>query len=309
MGIMVITLSGENDFTRGHALHALMRDFVEAAGDLALERIDGIETEQARISEALTSLPFLAAKKMVVFSAPSKSKWFAENAETLLAELPATTDLLLVEPKFDKRSSLYKFLKKTTDFREHNALDEVALAKWAVARAKERGATLTTQNARYLIERVGTNQQLLDSEVEKLTISGGEIDRDRIERLTEATPQSTIFQLIDAALRGERRQALKLYDEQRSLKVEPQQIIGMFAWQLHVMAIVKSAGERPTDQVAREAKLNPYVVGKTATLTRSMSLAGVRQKIDDLLAIDLRSKREALDLDAALQTFILEFSV
>jgi hypothetical protein len=39
-----------------------------------------------------------------------------------------------------------------------------------------------------------------------------------------------------------------------------------------------------------------------------MSLVTVRQKIDDLLTIDLRSKRESLDLDAALQAFILEFS-
>lgn len=305
----VITLTGENDFARSQALRKLVTDFVDVEGDLALERIDAAETDFVRISEALTSLPFLASKKMVVVSEPSKNKQFTESAEALVRGLPETTELILHEPKFDKRSSLYKLLKKKTDFREFSAMDEPALAKWAAVTAKEQGTLLSASNARYLVERIGNNQQMLASEIEKLCILGGEIDRERIDRLTEATPQSTIFQLIDAAMRGDRRQALKLYDEQRALKVEPQQIIGMFAWQLHAMALIKAAGDRPTDQIAREAKLNPYVVGKTATLTRSMTLGAVRQKIDDLLTIDLRSKRESLDLDAALQTFILEFSI
>lgn len=305
---MIITLTGENDFARRQALKTLVDDFVAAESDLALERLDGGEADFARISEALTSLPFLASGKMVVLSDPSKNKQFAEAAEKLLQELPETTDLVLHEAKFDKRSSLYKLLKKQTDFREFAVLDEPALAKWAVTVAKEQGATLSPSNARYLVERIGSNQLLLAGEVEKLSILGGEIDRERIDQLTEPTPQSTIFQLIDASLRGDRQQALKLYDEQRSLKVEPQQIIGMFAWQLHIMATVKAGGERSVDQIAREARLNPYVVGKTATLTRGMSLATVRSKIDELLDIDLRSKRESLDLDAALQAFILSFT-
>lgn len=303
-----ITVTGENDFARSNELHKLVSDFVAAEGDLALEQLDADDVEFVRIQEAVTSLPFLANKKMVVLRSPGKSKEFAEQAETLLVGLPETTEFILHEPKFDKRSSLYKLLKKQTDFREFNALDGAGLQRWAVEQAKKHGASLASNEARYLIERVGQNQQLLASEIEKLSIIGGTIDRARIEQLTEATPQSSIFQLIDAAVRGDTRQALKLYDEQRTMKVEPQQIIAMFAWQLHVMAVVKTANERPSDQIAREAKLNPYVVGKTATLARNMPMQNLLQKIDDLLLIDLRSKRESLDLDAALQHFILKFS-
>src|SRR3546814_19438404 len=62
------------------------------------------------------------------------------------------------------------------------------------------------------------------------------------------TPQSTIFELLDAALSGNTRRALELYEEQRSMKVEPQQIIAMLAWQLHVLAVVKAAGERRSEE-------------------------------------------------------------
>ncbi len=286
----------------------LTQTFIDAEGDLALERLDGETTDFVHIQEALTSVPFLTNKKMVVLSAPSKSKVFAERVEQLLQGLPDTTELILHEPKFDKRSSLYKLLKKQTDFREYAVIDGSALAQWLVQTAKGQGASLSLTDARYLIDRVGQNQQTLASELEKLSLLGIGIDRKRIDRLTEPAPQSTIFQLIDAALAGKAKQAIALYNEQRALKVEPQQIIAMFAWQLHIMALVKTAGSRSPDEVARQAKISPYVAGKSRTLVQHIPISHLSQMISDLLDIDTRSKREAIDLDEALRYFIISIA-
>src|SRR4051794_35948348 len=98
---MVITLTGENAFGLQHALRGLVGAFVKEHGDLALERIDGQEAELAKMSEALTGLPFLAARKLVVLRAPGANKQFAERAEQILGDLPETTDVILVEPKLD----------------------------------------------------------------------------------------------------------------------------------------------------------------------------------------------------------------
>ena len=303
-----ITITGPNEYMTGLELKRLIADFIARVGDLALEQLDAAEVPFARIGEALTSLPFLASTKMVVLRNPSKNKEFSEQADVLLKGLPATTELVLTEQKFDKRSSLYKLFKKQTDFREFAALEGPKLQQWVTQQATIAGAALSGNDARYLIDRVGPNQQQLFHEIEKLSLGGGAIDRKRIDNLTEAAPQSTIFQLIDAAVRGDAAGALKLYDEQRAMKVEPQQIIAMFAWQLHVLALVKTAGDRDSGAIAREAKLNPYVVGKTATLARRVSLGDVRTRIEELLAIDLRGKRSSLDLDAALQHFILRLA-
>jgi DNA polymerase-3 subunit delta len=304
----VITLTGDNDFARREALRALTRQFIETEGDLALERIDGEEAEFARIEEALTSLPFLSNKKMVVLSSPAANKTLAEHIDRLLTGLPETTELIIYEPKFDKRSSLYKVLKKATDFREFAALDHAALSRWVVETAAARGAKISSTDARYLVDRVGMNQQLLGSEVEKLSLAGPEVNRAVIDHLTEASPQSTIFQLLDAAFAGHSKRAMELYDEQRRMRVEPQQIIAMFAWQLHSMAVVKAGGNRPAAEIARAAKLNPYVVGKTQTLVRGLTRARLVELIDELLSIDRRSKHQAIDLDEALRYFILQLS-
>ena len=301
----VITITGSNEFGRSTELRRVVSDFVELHGDLALERLDGEEHEFARIQEALTSLPFLVNKKMVVLQRPSGNGQFVEAAEGLLAGLPDTTELVLVDPKLDKRSSLYKLLKKQTDFRDFTALDEAQLARWLCNEARAAGAELSLADARYLIERVGRNQQLLAGELEKLRLYDPAITRASIELLTDMAPQSTIFALIEAAFAGNRQRALALYDEQRLLKVEPIQIIAMFAWQLHVLALVCAAKGQTAEQIAAAAKLNSYTVSKTMRLNQRISLSQVKQLVDELVSIDQRSKRESLDLDEALRTFIV----
>ena len=114
---MIITLTGENSFGLQAELRRLTGAFIAEHGDLALERLDGQEAEFERMRESLASLPFLAARKMVVLRSPSANKQFTEKAEQLFTEIPDTTDTVIIEPKLDKRLSYYKLLKQKTDFR------------------------------------------------------------------------------------------------------------------------------------------------------------------------------------------------
>lgn len=304
-----MTLTGENSFMLRAELATLVRQFVDEYGDMALERLDGEESSFERLQEALQSLPFLASKKMVIVRSGSANKQFVEHADNLLKELPETTDLILVEPKLDKRSSYFKLIKKVTDFREFSELDRTGLARWVVMAAKQQGGTIDQSDATYLVERAGANQQLLSHEVEKLLLYDPQITWQSIDLLVDPTPQSTIFELLEAAFAGNAKRAMQLYAEQRALKVEPQQIIAMLAWQLHILALVKTAGDRTPDQIAREGKVNPYVVKKSVVIARKMPLADLKQLIYDLMTIDRRLKREALDADEALQNYLCAIGV
>src|SRR4051794_28003267 len=120
---MAVTLTGENSFALKQALEKLVTPFVAKHGDLAMDWLDGEEADFARFQEALTALPFLASQKLVILYSPGKNKQFLEKFEQLLGNLPETTEAIVVEPKLDKRLSYYKYLKKTTDFREFVELD------------------------------------------------------------------------------------------------------------------------------------------------------------------------------------------
>jgi DNA polymerase III delta subunit len=302
---MVITLTGINSFLLKAELNRLVGEFVAEHGDFGLERLDWEEAAYDRISESVQSLPFLAGKKLVVLKNGGANKQFAENIEHILESMNETTDLILVEPKLDKRLSYYKTLKKKTDFKEFNELDGQGLANWLVRAVREQGGELKPADARYLLERVGANQQLLSNELDKLLNYQAKITRETIDLLTELTPQSTIFELLDAAFTGNTKRALTLYAEQRALKVEPQQIIAMLGWQLHVLAVIKTAGDRNADEIARESKINPYVIRKSQSIARKLTLPELKKLVHDALTLDVRLKSESIDADEALQHYLL----
>jgi len=305
---MIVTLTGANSFLREETLRQLVTAFIATHGDLALERIDGEEVEFSQLRQALTGLPFLANKKMVLIRSPSANKLFAEKFEQLFLEIPDTTDVIMVEPKLDKRSRYYKFLQRATDFRDYAELDHNGLITWLRARASQQGGSLSAADARYLIERVGLYQQQLASDLDKLLLYNPTISRSTIELLTDPTPQSTIFQLLESAFAGNPRRVIALYREQRDLKIEPTQIIALLVWQLHILCIIKTAGTRDPSFIAREAKLNPYVVNKSLSIARSLSLQRLKGLVADLLRIDSRSKLEPIDSDEALQLYLLNIA-
>jgi DNA polymerase-3 subunit delta len=303
---MIVTLTGPNDFARTQELKKLVGEFVAEHTDMALERLDGEETDAARMQEAVQSLPFLTVRKLVLLREPGKQKAWAERITNILKEVAETTDLIIVEPKLDKRLSYYKTLKKETEFKEFSELDGQGLARWAGDYAKGQGGTLGTTEARLLVDRLGPNQQLLQQELDKLLTYDPQISKASIELLTELMPQSTVFELLDAAFAGRTKRALELYKEQRALKVEPQAIIAMLAWQLHVLAVVKTAGQHSADEIAREAKLNPFVVRKSQGLARNLTLEQLKRLVAELLDIDSKLKSVSIDADEALRLYLLK---
>jgi DNA polymerase-3 subunit delta len=303
---MIVTLTGANSFGLQAALKKLSQAFLAEHDAMGLEHLDGEEAEFDRLSEALTSLPFLASKKLVILQAPGANKKFVEQAETLLKGIPETTDVVIVEPKLDKRSSYYKLLKKITEYREFPELDANGLARWAVDYTKASGGSLSSSDARFLVERTGVSQRLISNEIDKLRLHDPSITRQTIELLIDPTPQSTVFELLEAAFNGNSRRALALYTEQRAMKVEPQQVIAMLAWQLHIIALVKTAGSRSPDQIAKEAKVSPFVVKKSAVIARKITPPQFKKLLQGLLVIDTRLKRESIDADEALENYLLQ---
>ncbi len=305
---MILTLTGTNDFALRAGLAELRQAFVKTHGDIGLEQYDGAELDPVRLPSIVQASPFLAAHRMVIIRNPSAQKAVQEALEQLLADVPETTDLVIVEQRPDKRTSYYKTLQKQTDFREYAELDERGLAQWLVTEAKNRGGSISLSDANYIVQRVGANQLLLSNELQKLLSYQPAITRAHIDELTEPTPQSSVFDLLDAALAGDRRQVLRLYHEQRQQKVEPLAIMAMMAWQLHVLALLKTAGQRRPEDIAREAKVSPFVIRKSQRAAQKCTLHQLKQWIADAARLDVRLKSEPIDADNALQHYLLQLS-
>lgn len=305
---MITALTGSNGFLLKAELDRLVNSFVAEHGGLALEKLDGDEASYEQMQGSIENRPFLSSKKLVVLRNPSTNKKFVERFETLIERVADSTDVVIVESKLDKRLAYYKLLKKLTDFHEFSELDERELPVWLGSQAKARGGSLSSSDARYLIDRIGLNQQLLSKELEKLLDFNPDITREAIDLLTEQTPQSTVFQLLDAAFAGNGKRAMSLYDEQRRQRVEPHAIMGMIAWQLHVLAVIKTAGDKSPNDIAFEAKISPYVLQKSQAITSKLSLKELRALVRQVADLDARMKSTSIDVGDALRQLLIDIA-
>jgi len=301
---MITGLIGSNSLLLRRRLSQLVDEFLKDQNDLALEKIDATEAEYEQISDALSSMPFLATRKMVVLRELSANKQAVERIEQLISSVSSTTDVIIVEPNIDKRTVYSKVLNEQTTLEQFDELDPPALAKWLSDEAKKLGGELSLRDANYLVERLGPNQMMLATELDKLLISTSHIARETIDALTEPNPQSKIFDLLDAMFAGNKAKALALYNDQRAQKVEPQAILALIVWQLQLLALAKLGEGKTSAQIAKESKTSPYPLAKAQSLAKKMSKAKLQEMIDQALSIDYRSKTVGIDLNEALKTYI-----
>lgn len=303
---MVVTLTGENSFLLNQELGKIVADFEAQHGDLAVERLDAEELESNRLIEAVTALPFLSEGKLVIIYKLSSNKQFCEKLEKIIAEIPEINTVIFVEPKFDKRQSFYKFLNKKTDFRNFSSGEANLLGDWIISYTREQGGVISRADSKYLLERIGPNQQMLANEINKLILYSKEISRQTIDLLTEVSLQSTTFQLLEAAFAKRPSRAVSLYEEQRLMKISPQEIVGMLAWQLHALALVVAAGDRTSSEIAAKSSLKPYTINKAKQIAKRTSLSDVKKYVNKLAIIDKKSKSQNYNIDAALVGYLIE---
>lgn len=306
---MITTITGENDFVRRQELKRRVDAFVAEHGDIECEQIDGEEADASRMEGVLLSLPFFSDKKCIVLDMPSKQKDFLERAPEILEQVADNVDVIIHEPKLDNRSRYAKYVRASTDLVQCDELAGADVVDWLIEQAKRRGATLSQQDASYLMQRVGEQQFLLLNELEKLTIHNPDITREHIDALVESRPQSTIFELLDAAFSGAQQKALDTYQQQRLQNVEPQVILHMMARQLHLYALILHAPSGMSDQdLAKEIRQHPYAIKKARQATRQLSPTKIKELIAELRRIDEAAKTSSIDLDQALQNYIVSIA-
>ena len=302
---MIISLTGPNSYLALERLNQLRAQFIADRGELAVERIDASDIDTQVIFDAVSSLPFLTSKKMVVVSQLGTNKSASEKIEQIISATESSTELIIYEPLPDRRTSFYKSLKTMTKMEEFKELDAYQLATWLVEKSHKLESKISHADANYLLERVGLNQSILSTELEKLSLYEPRITRQNIDLLTDKAPQSKIFDLLDAAFSGNKQRALELYEDQQAQRVEPQTILALIVWQLHLLALAKYGANKSSGEIASEAKLNPYPIAKAEALARKITQQKLVEMVDEVAEIDLKSKTSAIDIDEALKNLVI----
>jgi DNA polymerase-3 subunit delta len=301
---MIYCLTGENEYLVSEELNKL-RQLEDYSGGLNVAIINPEDVSLEELKMDLMSLSLFSEERLIILNQPSKVKGFSDDIEEISNGIPSTTKVVIVEPTLDKRKTYYKYLSAKTEFKVLNNLNIAALAKWAVDYAKNNGGDLSSSSASYLIDRVGDNQLLLSQDIVKLILYSKQITKDSIDLLTVRSPSSTVFELLDAAFELNSKKALGIYKEQRSQKVEPEQILAMLSWQLNIVAIYMTSKKLSDSEVLSVSRMSPYTLNKAKRISTKLSPNNLKKLVSELSYLDVQNKTTSLDLDEGLKNFIV----
>jgi len=304
---MVTLLTGDNEFAIAHEQKQIIDHYLAEYDAYGLEKLDAEELDLSRLRDAVMQMPFLVNKKLVILYKPFVSKLVVELFSELSDDIPVEIDVLLVDAKADKRTKLYKQLSASKLVKEYPALKGSALEKWMIEYSALHGSSISTADAGYLVDRVGSGQMNLAREIEKLSYVDT-ITRTEIDALTDQSLQSSVFDLLDKTFAGKKDHALQMYDQLLANKTDPSEVLALIGWQLHVLALVKYAGEGSSPDVASKTGLHPFVAGKAIYIARALSSVQIKQSVQSALNTDIRIKTSATDAADAVRVLLLELS-
>jgi len=305
---LILAFIGDNGPAREQAAGVFTKAFVSLHGSTAVDKFNGDDLEKHQLIDAISTSPFLSTRRLVIVRDLNSSKTLAEDITSICESVSDTTDLVLIEKHIDSRGKYLNNLKKIAEVREFTHLEGEALTEWVIEQANSLGGKISYKLAQSLVDRVGTNHQLLVSELQKLILYDKIISQENIELLTTYIPQSSVFAMLDAAFDSNTSKALKLYKEQRAQGMEPQAILGMIAWQLNILAIVKTAGDLPPNDIASQAKISPFVVRKNQNNAKRITTRQLAGLLEQAIKTDMMIKTTNVKPDDALQSLIMAFA-
>lgn len=284
------------------------------------EKSDFDELENSILTPSL-----FGGKKLVI----AENFWSVEHFEMAekteffdsLPEVAENVTLISIESALDKRRKSSKYLMANTKVETFEPLEEAEITEWIIRTTQDRGGNILQKDARFLLHRAGADMWNLDQEITKLLTASGDqtITQPIIESLTVPNPQMVIWNFLESL---SRKQTVKAIEQFRSLMAMGESTHQIFAMiireiRIHTQLVAGMAQGLSGKPLAQAAGLHPFVVQKTAPLSRNFTLPQLEGLYDELLKIDTRLKTGGIvvttddqgEFQLALEKFIVRATV
>lgn len=222
------------------------------------------------------TMPFFAEKRLILIEDSGLFKGSADELVEYLPDLPETTCMLFVESEVDKRSRMYKAVKKIGYAAEMTRQDSAQLAKWAAGLLAKEGKKITGSTMELLLSKTGDDMENIRSELDKLvsyTLGRDVITDQDVEMICTTQVTNKIFDMVTAISSRKTKQAMELYEDLLILREPPMRILFLIARQFNQLLLVKDMGEKGIGkaEMASRLKLPPFVVGKMLPQARAFT--------------------------------------
>jgi DNA polymerase-3 subunit delta len=325
----LVILHGEDELAISQQLSAILVGMVDSAmAEVNTSRLDGRTVSMSDLETAVSTLPFLSPRRLVILFHPLARLANASNKDkflALLGRIPASVTLVLVEYKSlteeraRKKRQLHWLESWAVQAGEGVEMHFCSLPRAAEmpariqVMAKANQGQITPEAARQLAILVGENPRLADQELQKLLAYvnySRSIQLDDVQHLIEDQALGDIFSMVDAMGHRSAKQAVtmfhRLLEEQDAAS-----IFGMVVRQFRLLLLTREIidGRGQIKDVAGTLRLHPFVAEKISAQAHRFSLERLEVIYHRLLEMDTAIKMGEIDADLALDTLIASLSL
>jgi len=308
---MLYLIGGDNVYLSTKRLEELKEEFTTRFdGMIKTFHADEIRDYNDILSDADSLSLFTEQKLIVVKRLFSTTAGFVEQIYEYLKTTKDSNIVFWEDKSFDKRRSLYKYIKKKGVVEEFTRLKFGQLRSWVNKYLGER-CEFESECADALVLKIGDDQMQLSLVIDNLVDLIDSENREKlrvedIDKFVEKTMEESIWEFTDALGEYDKAKALQVMERLLVEKEDFMKIVGMLARQFRILAMVKYLSKigRNHAEITSELKLHPFVVRKAVSHSRNFTFEKIRKLYYKLLKTDLVVKQGRFDEKLALDLWI-----
>lgn len=283
-----------------------------ALGDISDEMnntvYSGKDIDVKALIDMAQTLPFFAPRRVIVVKDSGFFKGSHEEMAEYLKNPSEDTVIIFSEQEVDKRSKTYKALTAKGYAACMDSLDEASLIKWTGTYFAKSGINITQSTVKHLIDRIGTDMDMIRNESDKLISFVGDkgvIEPSDIDNIVVNTVTSQIFDMTDYIAAGNSAKALGIYADLLAQKESPLMILFMITKMFRQLYEVKTFSG--IDMPAK-LSLHPFVAKKYANLAKNFTKEKLRDATEYGAALEYDIKSGKMDDKMSVELFIVRYS-
>lgn len=309
----VYLLYGEEAYLKKQYKDKLRNAIIPPDDTMNYAYFEGKNTNIKEIIDLAETLPFFAERRLIVIEDTGFFKNAPPDLADYIKELPESTAMIFVESEVDKRGKLYKAVQSKGRAVELTRQDEKTLLRWIAGSIKREGKQVTEATVRYFLNKVGTDMENIQKELEKLfcyTLDKDVIATEDVEAICTQQITNQIFEMVNAVADKQQRKALDYYYDLLALKEPPMRILFLMARQFKLLLEVKVLNGQgfAKKEIASQTGLHPFVVGKYQEQSKAFSKKELRSIMEESVEIEEAIKTGRLNDVLGVELFIMKYS-
>ena len=310
----VYLLYGEEGYLKQQYGQKLLEALVPQEDTMNTAFYEGKNINVKEIIDLAETMPFFAERRVIVLQNTGVFKNKCDELADYISDgLPDYLCMIFVEEEVDKRSRMFKAVKKTGRIGEFSVQDIKTLTRWVLGRMGKEKKKITQQDMELFLTMTGTDMSRITTELEKLlsyTIGREVITREDILAVCSAQITNKIFEMVRAVTDKQQEKALQLYYDLLALKEPPMRILFLIARQFNQLLQTREmlADGLGQSELGSKLGLPPFAVKNTVNCARRYTVEELRKAVEDCMGYEEAVNTGKLEDRLSVELLIIQYS-